>query len=214
MTPFATLTAIAAPLPIDNVDTDMLLPARFLKTVSRKGLGRALFHAQRFDDTGAERPDFVLNQSPWRNARILIALDNFGCGSSREHAPWALTDFGIRCIIASSFADIFYGNCFKNGLLPIVLEAALVERLMEDAEDPGTAALSIDLERQSITSADGERIAFAIDPQRRQRLLDGVDDIAQSLRFADAIAAHEQHGRATVPWVCAIPIDIATATGG
>ncbi len=214
MTPFTRLTAIAAPLPVANVDTDMLLPARFLKTVSRKGLGTALFHAQRFDMDGAERPDFPLNRLPWRGAEILVALDNFGCGSSREHAPWALEDFGIRCIIAPSFADIFYGNCFKNGMLPIVLDAAKVERLMADAEQPNTATMTVDLQRQTIVRANGEVIDFSIDPQRRQRLLDGVDEIAQSLTFEKTIAAHERSWRTAAPWVRELTVGFAaTGTG-
>ena len=209
MTPFTRLTAIAAPLPVANVDTDMLLPARFLKTVSRKGLGAALFHTQRFDANGIERPEFPLNRMPWRAAKILVALDNFGCGSSREHAPWALKDFGIRCIVAPSFADIFYGNCFKNGMLPVALDAAQVERLMADAEQPETATMTVDLERRMITRASGETIGFLVDPQRRQRLLDGTDDIAQSLAFEAEIAAHEQSWRTAAPWVRGLAADFA-----
>ncbi|WP_174292892.1 3-isopropylmalate dehydratase small subunit [Sphingomonas bacterium] len=215
MTPFTRLTGIAAPLPVANVDTDMLLPARFLKTVSRKGLGAALFRAQRFDANDVERPDFPLNRRPWRHAEILVALDNFGCGSSREHAPWALRDFGIRCIIAPSFADIFYGNCFKNGMLPVVLGAAQVEVLMADAEQPETAIMTVDLEQRTITRTQGETIGFSIDPQRRQRLLDGVDDIAQSLAFEEKIAAHERGWRIAAPWIRGLAADFAkTETSG
>jgi 3-isopropylmalate/(R)-2-methylmalate dehydratase small subunit len=210
MTPFKRLTGIAAALPVVNVDTDMLVPARFLKTVSRNGLGAALFHAQRFDANGAERADFPLNRMPWRNAEILVALDNFGCGSSREHAPWALTDFGIRCIIAPSFADIFYGNCFKNGLLPVTLDTAQVEVLMIDAQEPATATMTVDLEQQVIMRANGERIGFTLDPQRRRRLLDGVDDIVQTLAFEAAIAAHEENWRIAAPWVRGLPGDFVT----
>lgn len=184
MQPFNRLTGTAAPLPIANIDTDMLLSAKFLKTVSRAGLGQGLFHALRSD------PNFVLNRDPWRDARILIALDNFGCGSSREHAPWALLDFGITCVIAPSFADIFYGNCFKNGILPVRLDHAAIDRLMAEASDPKTAAMTVDLELQTISHASGT-IAFDINPQRRERLLNGVDDIASTLEFEGAIAGYE-----------------------
>lgn len=198
--PFRTLTGIAAPLPQDNVDTDMILPAAFMKTLSRKGLGRGLFHRQRVDEDGRERRGFILNREPWRHAKILIALDNFGCGSSREHAPWALRDFGITCLIAPSFADIFYGNCFKNGMLPVVLPRAEVEALMALAADPHTATFTVDLAAQEIVTSAGTT-PFAIDPTRRARLLEGVDDIALSLRFAEAIAAHEARTRDEAPWL-------------
>jgi 3-isopropylmalate/(R)-2-methylmalate dehydratase small subunit len=200
MEPFRRLTGIAAPLPVANIDTDMILSAAFLKTVSRAGLGRGLFHAWRFDGDGAERPDFVLNREPWRRAAILITLDNFGCGSSREHAPWALLDFGVRCVIAPSFADIFYGNCFKNGILPIRLGRPDADLLMQDARDPRTATLAIDLEAQTITRQGGA-LTFDIDAQRRERLLNGMDDIADALRFGAAIAAHEETVRADRPWL-------------
>ena len=200
MEPFRKLIAIAAPLPIANVDTDMILSARFLKTVSRDGLGKGLFFALRHDGQDRERPDFVLNRAPWRDAGILVALDNFGCGSSREHAPWALLDFGIRCVIAPSFADIFYGNCFKNGILPIVLPRSEVDRLMAIASEPSRAQMTVDLEAQVITAADGA-FPFDIDPQRREHLLDGVDDIAVALRFEQSIAEHEQMVRTTSPWL-------------
>jgi 3-isopropylmalate/(R)-2-methylmalate dehydratase small subunit len=200
MDPFRRLIGIAAPLPVANIDTDLILSAAFLKTVSRAGLGRGLFHAWRFDADGAERADFILNREPWRRAAILIALDNFGCGSSREHAPWALLDFGVRCIIAPSFADIFYGNCFKNGILPIRLARAAIDLLMRDAHEPATAVLAIDLEAQTIIRRDG-RVGFDIDAQRRDRLLNGVDDISDALRFADAIARHEETVRARQPWL-------------
>jgi 3-isopropylmalate/(R)-2-methylmalate dehydratase small subunit len=200
MAPFRTLTGIAAPLPIANIDTDMLLSAKFLKTVSRAGLGKGLFHALRVDDAGRERPDFVLNREPWRHARILIALDNFGCGSSREHAPWALLDFGISCIIAPSFADIFYGNCFKNGILPIALPRATIDLLMAEASDPATATMTVDLAAGTIARAGGV-LAFTLDTQRRDRLLGGVDDIALALTFESAIAAQEARTREDAPWL-------------
>jgi 3-isopropylmalate/(R)-2-methylmalate dehydratase small subunit len=188
---FETLTAVAAPLPLVNVDTDKILPARFLKTIRREGLGNALFHTMRFDSAGRESMNFILNRLPWRNAQILIAGDNFGCGSSREHAPWALTDFGFRCLIAPSFADIFCNNCIKNGLLPITLQAKLVERLLADSAAPDMATLSIDLPRQRISRVDGLSISFDIAPERKRALLLGLDDIAETLQFALQIAAYE-----------------------
>jgi 3-isopropylmalate/(R)-2-methylmalate dehydratase small subunit len=195
MQPFVRLTGIAAPLPLANIDTDLILSAKFLKTVSRTGLGTGLFHALR-----ADRPDFVLNRDPWRRANILITHGNFGCGSSREHAPWALLDFGIRCVIAPGFADIFHGNCFKNGILPIRLPQAEVDRLIALVADPATATLTIDLEAQTI--ADQAGVArFDIDSARRQRLLHGIDDIAQSLAFAEPIAAHERSVADEAPWL-------------
>ncbi|MDB5704218.1 MAG: 3-isopropylmalate dehydratase small subunit [Sphingomonas bacterium] len=200
MEPFRTLTGIAAPLPIANIDTDLLLSAKFLKTVSRAGLGKGLFHAIRVDDEGRERRDFILNREPWRQARILIALDNFGCGSSREHAPWALLDFGIRCIMAPSFADIFYGNCFKNGILPIALPRATIDLLMAEAADPATATMTIDLAAGTIAHAGGV-LDFTLDAQRRERLLGGIDDIAQALTFESAIAAQEARTRDKAPWL-------------
>lgn len=199
MEPFTRLTGVAAPLPIANVDTDMILPAAFLKTVSRQGLGRGLFHNLRAGG------DFVLDRAPWDKARILVTLDNFGCGSSREHAPWALLDFGIRCIVAPGFADIFHGNCFKNGILPIPLPRAQVEILMADAARPETATLTVDLEAQTIARRDG-RIAFAIDPIRRERLLAGLDDIANALRFGEAIAGYEARVRDEAPWLAEMGI--------
>lgn len=195
MTPFRRLTGVAAPLPIANVDTDMILPAAFLKTVSREGLGGGLFHNLR------TRGDFVLDRAPWTEAKILVTLDNFGCGSSREHAPWALLDFGISCIIAPGFAEIFQGNCFKNGMLPIALEWAEIEQLLADASDPETATLTVDLEAETIRRADGATLPFRIDPQRRKRLLEGLDDIAVSLGFDGAIARHEARVREETPWL-------------
>jgi 3-isopropylmalate/(R)-2-methylmalate dehydratase small subunit len=200
MRPFTRLTGIAAALPIANVDTDMILSAAFLKTVSRTGLGRGLFHALRFDADGRERPGFVLNRPPWREARILITLDNFGCGSSREHAPWALLDFGISCIIAPSFADIFHGNCFKNGMLPIRLPRGDIDRLMAEAERPETAGMTVDLESRTIVHAGGT-LSFDLDAQRRERLLGGVDDIALALRFEAAIGGYEERVATEAQWL-------------
>jgi len=195
MTPFRRLTGIAAPLPIANVDTDMIMPGAFIKTVSRQGLGQGLFHNLR---GGA---DFVLDRAPWDRARILITLDNFGCGSSREHAAWALLDFGISCIIAPGFAEIFQGNCFKNGMLPVALPRAEIDRLLADAADPGTATLTVDLEAEAITRADGSIIPFHIEPQRRARLLQGLDDIAVALGFEAAIGIYEGSVRRSRPWL-------------
>ncbi len=200
MDPFRTLTGVAAPLPIANVDTDMLLSAKFLKTVSRAGLGKGLLHALRTDGDGREQADFILNRDPWRRARILIALDNFGCGSSREHAPWALLDFGILAILAPGFADIFHGNCFKNGILPVTLPRATIDLLMAEAADPATATMTIDLEAQTIAHAGGV-LDFAIADEPRARLLGGVDDIAHTLTFDDAIAAQEARTRTESPWL-------------
>ncbi len=206
MQPFTTLTAIAAPLPEANIDTDKIIPSRFLKTIKRSGLGANLFDAMRFEH-GAERPGFVLNREPYRQAGILITHENFGCGSSREHAPWALLDFGIRCVIAPSFADIFYNNCFKNGMLPICLPREICDSLMRDAALGGNARLSVDLERQVVVRPDGEEIGFAIDPWRRHLLLEGLDDIGQTLRHADAIDRFEQRRAEGASWMPAIPLD-------
>jgi 3-isopropylmalate/(R)-2-methylmalate dehydratase small subunit len=204
MRAFTTLTAIAAPLPLANVDTDKIIPARFLKTIRRTGLGRNLFDTLRYDENGVERPDFVLNQEPWRHAEILIAHENFGCGSSREHAPWALLDFGIRCVIAPDFADIFYSNTFKNGILPITLPRAVCDALMDDARLGGNARLTVDLEAQRILRPNGEQIAFTIDPFRRHLLLNGLDDIGQTLQHQAAIDTYEQRMRAEHPWLPAL----------
>jgi 3-isopropylmalate/(R)-2-methylmalate dehydratase small subunit len=205
MDKFTTLTAIAAPLPEANIDTDKIIPARFLKTIKRSGLGVNLFDAMRYKD-GAERPDFVLNREPYRQAGILIAHENFGCGSSREHAPWALLDFGIRCIIAPSFADIFYNNCFKNGMLPIVLPREICDQLMRDTAMGGNARLTVDLERQVVVRPDGEEIAFAVDPLRKHLLLEGLDDIGQTLQRADSIDRFEQKRASEQPWMPAISV--------
>jgi 3-isopropylmalate/(R)-2-methylmalate dehydratase small subunit len=201
MEAFKTLEGVAAPLNMINVDTDMIIPKQFLKTIHRTGLGNALFDELRFNTDGSEKPDFVLNKPQYRQARILVAGDNFGCGSSREHAPWALLDFGIRCIIATSFADIFYNNCFKNGILPIRLPQADVDKLMDDAERGSNARISIDLEKQEIRGPDGGMIKFEIDPFRKQCLLNGWDDIGLTLRSADKISAYEKAHKAQAPWV-------------
>ncbi len=203
MQPFTVLTGLAAPLPLANVDTDKIIPARHLKTIARTGLGRFLFDTLRYDANGAERPDFVLNQEPWRHAEILIAHENFGCGSSREHAPWALLDFGIRCVIAPSFADIFHGNCFKNGILPVVLPREQCDRLMEDAQLGGNARVTIDLPRQVVIRPNGEELAFSVDPFRKHSLLNGLDDIGQTLQRADAISAYESRRPAWMPAISA-----------
>ena len=191
MQPFRTLTGVAAPLPLANVDTDKIIPARFLKTIKRTGLGVHLFDTLRYDAEGVERPDFVLNQPAYRGAEILITHENFGCGSSREHAPWALLDFGIRCIIAPDFADIFKNNCFKNGILPVQLPRAVCDQLMEDAKLGGNARLSVDLERQLVIRPSGEEVAFHVDEFRRQTLLNGLDDIGQTMQRVAAIDSYE-----------------------
>ncbi len=201
MDKFTVLTGVAAPLPMINVDTDMIIPKQFLKTIKRTGLGKNLFDEMRYDDNGAEIPDFVLNQPAWRNATILVAGDNFGCGSSREHAPWALLDFGIRCIIAPSFADIFYNNCFKNGILPIKLPQEQVDKLMDDAQRGANATVTIDLEKQTIQGPDGGTIAFEIDPFRKHCLLNGLDDIGLTLQKADKIKAFEEKQKREEPWL-------------
>jgi len=201
MEKFTTLTGVPAPLPMINVDTDMIIPKQFLKTIKRTGLGKNLFHEMRFDENGNENPDFVLNRPAYRNAKILIAGDNFGCGSSREHAPWALLDFGIRCVAAPSFADIFYNNCFKNGILPIRLPQEDIDKLMDDAERGANATLTVDLETQTITGPDGGTIAFEIDPFRKKCLLEGLDDIGLTMERADSIAAYEERAQTARPWL-------------
>jgi 3-isopropylmalate/(R)-2-methylmalate dehydratase small subunit len=201
MQKFDKLTGVAAPLPLINVDTDMIIPKQFLKTIKRTGLGRNLFDEMRYTTEGAEIPDFVLNRPAYRHAQILVAGENFGCGSSREHAPWALLDFGIRCVRAPSFADIFYNNCFKNGILPIALPQAEVDKLMDDAERGANAILSVDLESQTITGPDGGSIAFEIDPHLKRCLLEGLDDIGLTLEKADAIAAFEAKRAVATPWL-------------
>ncbi len=202
MDKFTTLTGIAAPFPMINCDTDKIIPARFLKTLTRTGLGKNLFDAMRYDPkTGEENPDFVLNRPGWREAKFLIAGENFGCGSSREHAPWALLDIGMRCVIAPSFADIFYNNCFKNGMLPITLPQQDVDRLMDDAERGANATISVDLDKQEITGPDGGTITFDIDPFKKHCLLNGLDDIALTLQKADAIASFEARHKGAQPWL-------------
>ena len=203
MEEFTTLSGIAAPLPMVNIDTDAIIPKQFLKTIKRTGLGVHLFNDLRFDETGSERPEFVLNKAPYRKAKILIAFDNFGCGSSREHAPWALADFGIRCVIAPSFADIFYNNCFKNGLLPITLPKDAVAGLAEVAARGANATFSVDLEAQEISDPDGNTISFEIDPFRKHCLLNGLDDIGLTMRKAKSIDDFEEYQRASQPWLYA-----------
>ncbi|AHJ63578.1 3-isopropylmalate dehydratase small subunit [Granulibacter bethesdensis] len=199
MDKFTVLTAIAAPLPVANVDTDKIIPARFLKTIKRTGLGTHLFDAMRYTD-GQENPDFVLNREPYRQAQILVTHENFGCGSSREHAPWALLDFGIRCVIAPDFADIFYNNSFKNGILPIRLPRDICDRLMDDAGNGANSRLTVDLERQVVVRPNGEEIPFEIDPFRRHLLLNGLDDIGQTLQRREAIDRFEENRTVTQPW--------------
>ena len=201
MEEFTTLTGIAAPLPLINVDTDMIIPKQFLKTIKRSGLGVNLFDEMRYDGDGNEIPDFVLNRPQYREAQILVAGDNFGCGSSREHAPWALLDFGIRCVIAPSYADIFYNNCFKNGILPIVLPQEQVDVLMKDAEKGANARMTIDLEAQTVTSSDGEVFAFDVDPFRKHCLMNGLDDIGLTMEKSAAIDAFEAKAQSERPWV-------------
>lgn len=191
MDKFTLLTATAAPLNVANVDTDMIIPARFLKTIKRTGLGVSLFANIRYNADGSEKPDFVLNQPKYRKAEILVAGDNFGCGSSREHAPWALLDFGIRCVIAPSFADIFFNNCFKNGILPIALPEDVVAKLMEDAALGTNARLTVDLAAQFVVRPNGEKIPFEVDPFRKHCLLNGLDDIGLTLEHTAEISAYE-----------------------
>ena len=201
MKKFEKLTAVAAPLPLINVDTDMIIPARFLKTIKRTGLGKGLFHTLRFDENGEERPDFVLNKTAYKNTKILIAGDNFGCGSSREHAPWALDDYGIRCVIASSFGDIFYNNSFKNGILPIKLPQEDIDNLMEGAERGANSTVTVDLESQEIIGPDGNVINFEIDAFKKHCLLHGLDDIGLTMEKEDKILAFEEKQKHTQPWI-------------
>ncbi|WP_038036299.1 3-isopropylmalate dehydratase small subunit [Thermopetrobacter sp. TC1] len=200
MEKFVRLEGIAAPLPLTNVDTDMIIPKQFLKTIKRSGLGKALFYELRYNEDGSENPDFILNREPWRKASILVAGENFGCGSSREHAPWALLDFGIRCIIAPSFADIFYNNCFQNGILPVKLPKAEVDRLMAVAESD-MPELAVDLEKQQIEAPNGVTIPFDIDPFRKHCLLEGLDDIGLTLQKLDVIEAFEKDYAERFPWL-------------
>lgn len=191
MQKFISLTGVAAPLRIINIDTDMIIPKQYLKTIKRTGLGKGLFSEMRYQDDGSLNPGFVLNKPAYQQAQILVAGDNFGCGSSREHAPWALLDFGIRCVISTSFADIFYNNCFKNGILPIVVSSAELEKLFEDAERGANATISIDLASQEIRGPDGGVIHFDIDPFRKHCLINGLDDIGLTLEKAETIKAFE-----------------------
>ena len=200
MEKFTSLTAVAAPLPLVNVDTDMIIPKQFLKTVRRTGLRAGLFFELRTDEDG-NPIDFVLDQPAYQDAQILIAGDNFGCGSSREHAPWALLDQGLRCVIAPSFADIFYNNCFKNGILPVVLPQAQVDELMAVAERGANATMTVDLAEQTVTGPDGQVMGFDVDPHRKYCLLNGLDDIGQSLQKVAAIDSYEQQRQASCPWV-------------
>jgi 3-isopropylmalate/(R)-2-methylmalate dehydratase small subunit len=202
MDKFVKLTGVAAPLPLRNIDTDMIIPKQFLKTIKRTGLGTSLFFEMRYDNaTGAEIPDFVLNKPAYRNATILVTGENFGCGSSREHAPWALLDFGIRCVIAPDFADIFYNNCFQNGILPIKLPQADVDRLMDDAQRGSNATVSVDLEAQEIRGPDGGVIKFDVDPFRKHCLLNGLDAVGLTLQKQDAIKSFEDKTATTRPWL-------------
>ncbi len=200
MQKFDTLTGIAAPMPLVNIDTDMIIPKQFLKTIQRSGLGKNLFDEMRYTLDGAEIPEFVLNQPAYRKAEILVAGDNFGCGSSREHAPWALLDFGIRCVISTSFADIFFNNCFKNGILPIVMPQEVVDVLMADAKKGANARVTVDLESQTVTTSDGQVFGFDVDAHRKHCLINGLDDIGLTLEKAASINAYEAKAATTRPW--------------
>ena len=201
MDKFEKLSGIAAPMPLINIDTDMIIPKVFLKTIKRSGLGVNLFDEMRYDGEGKEIPDFVLNKPQYRDAEILVAGDNFGCGSSREHAPWAIKDFGIRCVISTSFADIFFNNCFKNGILPIVLPEEQRDALMKDAEKGSNARVEVDLEAQTVTSSDGKVFHFDVDPFKKHCLINGLDDISLSLEKESSIAAHEEKLSTSQPWI-------------
>ena len=201
MEKFNKLTGIAAPMPLVNIDTDMIIPKQFLKTIKRSGLGANLFDEMRFDKDGNEIADFVLNKKAYKNAEIIVAGENFGCGSSREHAPWALLDFGIKCVISTSYADIFYNNCFKNGILPIVLKPEEVELLMEDSKNGENARISIDLERQIVQSSEGVEFSFEIDEFKKHCLLNGLDDIGLTMEKASSIDEFEEKYQRQMPWV-------------
>ncbi len=200
MEKFEKLSGVAAPMPLVNIDTDMIIPKVFLKTIKRSGLGVNLFDEMRYDRDGKEKPDFVLNKPQYRDAKILVAGDNFGCGSSREHAPWAIADFGIKCVISTSFADIFYNNCFKNGILPLVLPEDAVDTLMKDAEKGANSIIEVDLENQTIVSSDGEIFRFEVDPFKKHCLLNGLDDIGLTMEKEDHIAAYESKTSQQFPW--------------
>src|SRR5438874_2338761 len=201
MQKFTKLTAVAAPLPMINIDTDAVIPKQFLKTILRTGLGKHLFHELRYDEQGKEKPEFVLNKPAYRKAQILVAGENFGCGSSREHAPWALLDFGIRCVISTSFADIFYNNCFQNGVLPIKVSQEDLDKLMDDASRGANATITVDLEKQEIRGPDGGMVKFEMDPHRKHCLLNGLDDIGLTMVKADRISEFEAKAKAARPWV-------------
>jgi 3-isopropylmalate/(R)-2-methylmalate dehydratase small subunit len=201
MKAFTTLTGVAAPLPLVNIDTDMIIPKQYLKTIKRTGLGKGLFSELRYDENGADKPDFVLNKPAYRSASILIAGENFGCGSSREHAPWALADFGIRCVVASSFADIFHNNCFENGILPLTLPQAEVDRLAALAANGANATFTIDLEAQTVTGPDGSVVRFEIDGYKKWRLLNGLDSIGLTLQKGAAIDGYEAKARESRAWL-------------
>ncbi|WP_343503139.1 3-isopropylmalate dehydratase small subunit [Alloyangia pacifica] len=201
MEKFEKLTGIAAPMPLVNIDTDMIIPKQFLKTIKRSGLGVHAFDEMRYLDDGSENPEFVLNKPQYRDAQVIVAGDNFGCGSSREHAPWALADFGIKVVISTSFADIFYNNCFKNGMLPIVMPQEAVDVLMKDAEKGANARMTVDLENQVVTTSDGEEFAFEVDPFRKHCLLEGLDDIGLTMEKAGAIDSFEAQAAQSRPWV-------------
>ncbi|MDE2363320.1 MAG: 3-isopropylmalate dehydratase small subunit [Hyphomicrobiales bacterium] len=192
MDKFTKLTGVAAPLPIVNIDTDMIIPKQYLKTIARTGLGKGLFSEMRYREDGSENPDFVLNKPAYRKAQIIVAEDNFGCGSSREHAPWALLDYGVRCVISTSFADIFYNNCFKNGILPIKVSREDLAKLMDDAERGSNATLTVDLEAQEIRGPDGGVVKFDIDPFRKHCLINGLDDIGLTMVKEDKISSYEK----------------------
>ena len=200
MEKFTALEGVAAPLDMINVDTDMIIPKQYLKTIKRTGLGTGLFSELRYNDDGSENPDFVLNKPAYRKAKILVADDNFGCGSSREHAPWALMDFGIRCVISTSFGDIFYNNCFKNGVLPVRVKPEDLEKLFDDAERGANSTLTIDLEKQEIRGPDGGVVKFEIDPFRKHCLLNGLDDIGLTKQKTEKIASFEEKAKAARPW--------------
>jgi len=201
MKTFTTLSGPAAPLPMINVDTDQIIPKQYLSAISRAGLGKGLLHDFRYDSADKEKPDFILNREPYRDAKILLAGDNFGCGSSREHAPWSLDDFGIRCVIAPGFADIFFNNCVKNGVLLIVMEEAKVNELMALADNPQSCEMTVDLEAQSITVAAGSSVSFEIESFRKHRLMNGLDDIEITLQKDAEISAFEAKQKTTMPWL-------------
>jgi 3-isopropylmalate/(R)-2-methylmalate dehydratase small subunit len=201
MQKFTELTAVAAPLPIMNVDTDMIIPKDYLKTIERTGLAKGLFAEMRFNEDGSENPDFVLNKPAYRKAQIIVAGDNFGCGSSREHAPWALLDYGIRCVISTSFADIFYNNCFNNGILPAIVSKEDLDKLMDDAGRGANATLTVDLVNERIYGPDGGSAPFRIDPARKEKLLKGLDDIGLTMVKDPSISTYEHKAEAARPWV-------------